>query len=166
MAKQKKHTFRSKKSEREFMSFIDQHVENILGCADLNHYYCKRKSLIVDGARDMGMSMVSDTDYNDFELAMDNAFCSLLWEQKNYRELIRFVCHEVAHIVVEEINQCVEKFKTKGAEAHRHYFEKATEHTSRWLFQLYLEWHVPLWHIDMSTGRSPKLEAFFKKNTK
>lgn len=152
-------TFKSKKAQEEFFSFVDNHLENIRSCADLSHFACNKKTLYEEKYTSWAMSISSDYRYLDFDLNINSEYASEKWENKKYRQLISTLCHELAHIVTEEINSCIDKKKT----SHRYYMERITEHTSRWLFQLYLK-YMKEWGIDESTGQAKKLEKFLKAN--
>lgn len=119
------------KGEREaFEDFVRGHVDGVLQCANLSHFQISD----LKQKRGDGMEIETEYDYLEFTLGYGTQWAITHWRAENYDHLISFICHELTHIVVQEIQYHV---TMKENPDNRIWFERVTEHTSRWLYRLY-----------------------------
>lgn len=97
-----------------------------------------------------GMEVKIEYDYLEFELGYGRQWAIDLWQGQQYDKLITYLCHELTHLVVEEIEARAE-FKTNLNE-RRFYFERVTEHCARWLERCYEQYRKEH-KITLTTGK-------------
>lgn len=128
-----KDKFHSKKERCAFEQFVHNHIEHILRCGNLSHYYLR--SLDDQEPSELGMSIVNDPKYLDFTLHYNQHYAASEWHRGGHDELIATLCHEVTHIVAGEID--ISPKVRKMADIIDPLFERFVEHTSRWLLRCY-----------------------------
>lgn len=143
----KKLEWNSDKEKTAFLDFVETHVSKILQCGDISHFQLSRMYSIKTG----GMEVDIDYKYLEFELGYGKEWAIKLWRAKNYWFLIKYLCHEMAHIVVEEIDHHIKADKKYKSSQVRFYFERVTEHTSRWLCDSYSH-YCNTFSIEIATG--------------
>lgn len=104
--------------------FLRKHLDQMLVCFKLTHFdvYLKRKNISAK------MQIATDLEYLEALIEYGKQ-AEQAWEQKKHQDLLLWLCHEVTHILLAEI-----KSKRKR---YRFYNERATEHISRLLYELY-----------------------------
>ena len=155
---EKKHRFRNKKEEEAFDDFLRSHIDKILTCGDLSHFYMRKFSSQAHSKKDLAMWVSVDHKYLEFDLTYIEHYAACEWHRKNYSELVRTLCHEVTHILTLEPEH---RLNIKGEKEY--YFERLTEHTSRWLYENY-KGYMKTFGIDIATGQSKELRALIKRN--
>lgn len=145
----KKPTYQWKndKEKSAFLDFVFNHVENILKCANLSHFEMRE----IASQKANGMYIATEYDYLQFKLGYGTEWAAKHWQAGQVHFLVSFLCHEIAHIVIEEIEYHIE---AKKGQEERMWYERATEHTSRWLYRLYTGYYVKENGINMATGKS------------
>lgn len=152
MNKKKEYKF-TQKQEEKFEEFILSHLWWIQSAGDMTHFRMSTLS-VHDEPKHRGGDIIMEIepryDYLDFTLGYGRKKCAQYWINKNHRTLIQTLCHEVAHIITGEASDMLEyKSKTKDIEF---YFERVTEHTSRWLYHVYQD-YMTEHSIDLKTGK-------------
>lgn len=162
MAKPKRNKFNSKKDRTEFNNFVWGHVGKILHCGNLGHFEMRTLQSVPgevnkDGSQ-VAMHIEVNHKYMQFTLTYHDHYAARAWEEQDYEELLKTLCHEMAHILTTEPQ---ERLKMTGQVSY--HFERLTESVSRWLYELYRK-YMNDFAIDIKTGRSESLNAFVKKN--
>ena len=122
------------------MEFVENHVWNILGCANLSHFMVQFAFGTAEGNRDFRgikpahMTMDTDHEYLLASLVIKEDWFFAEWRAGNYEALLSFMCHEISHILTSELP---DKMKVKYAGEGRYYQERLTEHVGRFIYRLY-----------------------------
>lgn len=148
--KTKRRVFKTLKAQTEFNQFLRNHLGHILNCGDLSHFYMRELRAARQQRDNYAMEIQVDHKYLEFTLTYDEHWAVTHWETENYEELLRTICHEATHIITLEPGN---KLTIKGD--HDYYFERMTEHVSRWLYYKYLH-YAKAWGISEKTGIASK----------
>lgn len=142
----------TKKEEELFDDFIRNHCTRIQQAAYLTHYEMSRFYSSEDlkhNGRETAMQIDVDHQYLAFDLGYGVEWAKHVWGKKDYDSIISTLCHEVTHIPTTEVE---EKLHSKAIKKDKEfYYEKLTEHTSRWLYESYLR-YIEIQGIDIKTG--------------
>lgn len=133
-----------------FEELVKNHVAHILCCGNLSHYYLRT---LDSHKMSSSFTIIPDAQYLEFRLKYSINYAKDEIESGDYDDLIRTLCHEVTHIPIGEID-IIPKLR-KMNEVIDPLFERMTEHTSRWLYCLYLQ-YMKKNGIDIKTGVAKK----------
>jgi hypothetical protein len=142
----------STEERAKFNRWVFNHVEFISTCGCLSHFKCRSLSNTTN--EKTGMEIDVDHKYLEYDLAYQEEWAKDLWDKKEYETIIRFICHELTHIIINEVEAFLPPSKNIKDKVDL-YLERSTEHTSRWLYRLYLR-YMENWKIDMSSGQIGK----------
>lgn len=159
----KRNKFNSRKDRDEFNSFVWAHVGKILSCGNLGHFEMRTLQSVpgeVSEGGQVAMHIEVDHKYMFFTLTYHDHYAAKAWEEKDYEELLKTLCHEMAHILTTEP---MENLKMTGKVSY--HFERLTESVSRWLYTIYRD-YMEDFAVDIKTGKSDALRAFVKNNKK
>lgn len=150
MAKKEQTKFKSKAEQELFESFCKNHIKNILDCARFNHVLLRgfiKKNLTWPHA----MEVETDNKYFEFTIFYDEGYAiEHFVKTKNTEEILRTLCHEIAHFPTGEIQDHVEIDNSSKKQSY--VFERCTQLVSLWLYDLYTLHYMPLHKIDIKTG--------------
>lgn len=131
-----------------FEQFVRNHATFILQCGGLNHYILRTLTgkPNIPGAE---MTIDTDTKYLEINICYSEMDVARDWQDKDYFDLLRVLCHECTHIVTTEFVNALHI--DNKANTISHHDERMTEHTSRWLLAAYVAF-MESNHIDLKTG--------------
>lgn len=147
--------FKSKKIQVQFESFLENHLAHVLDCAQLAHFMVRaRKRFCADESETAPAAMTIEVDHKYLQLVIsyESNYAARMWEEKDHEELIRTICHEVAHLVTTEAESKLVFISNSKEKSY--YFERMTEHTSRWLYGYYDRYWMKSRKIKIETGVS------------
>lgn len=132
--------------------FITMHLRNILWCGNLSNFELRILYAIEKPKtkkKITSMEIEVDHTYLEFDLGYNEEQILRYWQGKRYTKIIKILCHELTHIITNEADDML-KFKSNRKEIE-YYFERMTEHTSRWLFRIYEDF-MENRKVDIKTG--------------
>lgn len=151
MAKREWKKFKSEKERVEFEAFVKRHVAHIKSLAKLDLFLFR--TLQRHERLEAPNAMEIETDYKYFEFILiyseDYAYRHF-FEEFNVPELLQTLCHEIAHIATSEAWDAL-RFDSP-IDKQSFYFERSTQITSMWLYELYLHYCQDN-KIDINTGK-------------
>ena len=148
----KKPTKKTKTEEDKLADFLVTHTRNILWCGNLSKFDLRKLYEIGKSKakkRMPNMEIAVDHTYLEFDLGYDKELMTSHWKDKKYSVILQILCHELTHILTTEADIML-KFKSSTKDRD-YYFERLTEHTSRWLFRIYEDF-MENRKIDIKTG--------------
>lgn len=147
--------FKSKKIQGHFEDFLENHLSHILECAQLAHFTVRaRRRFSAEEGDEKFAAMTVEVDHKYIQLIIsyESGYAANHWEDKDYKELIQTICHEVAHLVTTEAE--AKLVFISNSKEKSYYFERMTEHTSRWLYGYYNHFWMKSRKIKIETGVS------------
>lgn len=142
----------TKKETEQLDDFIVKHIRNIRWCGCLSSFELRTLYAIENPKnkkKTTSMEIAVDHTYLEFDLGYNEKEILEFWRDKRYIKILQILCHELTHIVTSEADEMLKiKSTTKEREF---YFERVTEHTSRWLYRIY-EIFIENRKVDIKTG--------------
>ena len=134
-------------------NFLINHITNIRHILRLCHYVISIKET---SNTKIGADIKVDMIYLTAEIGITPNLKSL-YEQKCYEDIIQMLCHELTHIITEELfdyaNKLIKDKKDRKELLNK--TERITQHTSKWGYRLYQEFLKDN-KIDLKTGKCIK----------
>jgi hypothetical protein len=148
----------TKKEKDALRSFLKHHMYNLRFSSNLEDFEmlivssddaeCGKDKTDFDKGT-VAMTMEVDYEYLRATLVYGNKHIMELWKSKDYEEILRYVCHEVGHIITgEPFDRLKIPYKKDG----KYYQERLTERVGRLLGRLY-DTYIDHNNIDLKTGR-------------
>lgn len=142
--------FKSDVHKQAFTSWVLTHAKNILRAGDISQYQVTSLRWLVEPT-DNAMEVVLDHKYFTIELRAAKSWAVDHWYKKEYYELLKVLCHEMAHVVTDEANDRL--IFISNSKERSYYFERMTETTGRWLYKYYLRYMEDTPKTNIATGK-------------
>ena len=122
------------KNKENLLGYVKRKVGKILEVAELKQFVMS--GLDYDISDELVLCEIHvDYKYFQFHLSVNKKLWDKELKKGNIDYLDGVLCHEIAHLITEEIEEYL-KFRSSTDDV-RHRLERVTELTSKWLYRLY-----------------------------
>lgn len=142
--------FKTDKHKKAFESFVFNHSKNILRAGNISQYQVSCLRWLAEPSEN-AMEVILDHKYFTIELQVNRTWAVGHWYKKEYLDLIRTLCHEMAHVVSDEADDRL--VFVSNSKERSFYFERITETTGRWLYNYYLRYMDDKPKTNIATGK-------------